>query len=167
MIAKIDLSALELEERVVSVNRVSKVVKGGRRFRFSAIVCVGDSRMHVGIGQGKANEVTSAIKKATENARSDVRRIPLIEGTIPYEVIGRYSASRVLLRPASSGTGIIACDTVRAVLELGGVKNILTKSLGSHKPTNLVKATMDGLMKLKTVEEIARMRGKTLEELIV
>lgn len=164
--AKIDLSALELQERVIFINRVSKVVKGGRRFRFSAICAVGDERTHVGLGHGKGNEVIEGIRKATEDARKNIVRIPVINGTIPHPIIGKCGASSVLLRPAAPGTGVIACNTVRTILELGGVTDILTKSLRSNTPSNLAKATMNGLLNLKRPEEVARIRGKDPEELL-
>jgi small subunit ribosomal protein S5 len=165
-VAKIDLSALELQERVIFINRVSKVVKGGRRFRFSAICAVGDGRTHVGLGHGKGNEVIEGIRKATEDARKNIVRIPVINGTIPHPIIGKCGASAVLLRPAAPGTGVIACNTVRSILELGGVTDILTKSLRSNTPSNLAKATMNGLLHLKRPEEVARIRGKDPEELL-
>lgn len=159
---KIELSSLELSERVVNVNRVAKVVKGGKRFNFSALVVVGDETCHVGSGLGKANEVSEAIRKATEEARRNIVKIKLARGTIPYTVEGRCGASRVMLKPASKGTGVIACDTVRAVLELAGVKDILTKSLGSNTATNVVKATMNGLLSIRDQKSIENLRGKTL-----
>jgi len=159
---KIELSSLELSERVVNINRVAKVVKGGKRFNFSALVVVGDETCYVGSGLGKANEISEAIRKATEEARRNIVKIQLAGGTIPYKVEGRCGASRVMLRPASKGTGVIACSTVRAVLELGGVKDILTKSLGSNTATNLVKATMNGLLSIRDPESIEKLRGKTL-----
>lgn len=159
---KIELSSLELSERVVNINRVAKVVKGGKRFNFSALVVVGDETCYVGSGLGKANEISEAIRKATEEARRNIVKIQLAGGTIPYMVEGRCGASRVMLRPASKGTGVIACSTVRAVLELGGVKDILTKSLGSNTATNLVKATMNGLLSIRDPESIEKLRGKTL-----
>jgi small subunit ribosomal protein S5 len=159
---KIELSSLELTERVVHVNRVAKVVKGGKRFSFSALVVVGDQNSYVGVGLGKANEVAEAIRKATEDARKNIVKINLAGGTIPYPLEGRNGASRVILKPASKGTGVIACETVRAVLELAGVKDILTKSLGSNTATNLAKATMSGLLSIKNTSTIEKMRGKEL-----
>jgi small subunit ribosomal protein S5 len=155
----------ELIDKVVHINRVAKVVKGGRRFSFSAIVVVGDGNGRVGYGMGKAQEVPEAIRKGVEKAKKSMVTIPLLESTIPYDVIGRYGSGKVLLRPASEGTGIIAGGAVRAVVETAGIKNILTKCLGSHNPHNLVKATLDGLMQLKSPKEIAKIRGKNVEEI--
>ncbi len=157
---------VQLIEKVVFINRVAKVVKGGRRFSFSAILVVGDGKGMVGAGLGKANEVPEAIRKGGERAKKDKRSDSLLKDSIPYEVIGVCGSSSVLLKPARPGTGIIAGGAVRAVLEVAGVKNIVSKCLRSHNPYNLVKATLNGLMSLRTQEEIARSRGKTAEEIL-
>jgi len=162
---KINPSELDLKERVVHINRVAKVVKGGRRFSFNAIVVVGDGKCHVGVGMGKANELTSAISKGSENAKKNLVRIPIINDTIPHAVISKYGAGKVLLKPASPGTGVIAGGPVRAVVESAGIHNILTKSLGSANPHNVVKATMQGLEELRDASAVARERGKTVKEI--
>jgi len=157
---------LDLQERVIEINRVAKVVKGGRRFSFTALVAVGDEEGVVGIGYGKAREVPLAIQKGVENARKNMIRIPKYGQTITHKIIGRYGAGHVVLRPASPGTGVIAGGGVRAVLELGGVKDVLTKSIGTQNPINLVKATMDGLIRLRRPEEVAELRGLTVAQVL-
>ncbi|MGH1364323.1 MAG: 30S ribosomal protein S5 [Calditrichia bacterium] len=162
---RINAHELDLKEKVVYINRVAKVVKGGRRFSFSAIVVVGDGNGNVGVGLGKANEVVNAISKATERAKKDIVKVHLIEGTIPYPIYGKYGAGKVKLIPASPGTGIIAGGPVRAICEMVGVRNILTKIMGSSNPHNVVKATVVALKKLEDPAAIARNRGLTVEEL--
>ncbi|TQQ84313.1 30S ribosomal protein S5 [Peptacetobacter hominis] len=162
----IDASALDLQERVVEVRRVTKVVKGGRNFRFAALVVVGDENGHVGIGSGKAMEVPDAIRKAVEDAKKNLITVPMVGTTIPHEVNGHFGAGKILIMPAAEGTGVIAGGPARAVLELAGLKDVRAKSLGSNNPRNMVNATIEGLSTLKTAEEIARLRGKKVEELL-
>ncbi len=156
----------EFEERVVTINRVTKVVKGGRRFRFAALVVIGDKKGRVGFGTGKALEVPDAIKKAIESAKKNLITVATVKTTIPHEITGVYGAGRVVLRPASEGTGVIAGGPVRAVVELAGISDILSKSLGSATPINVVRATIEGLKSLETVEQVAARRGKTVEEIL-
>ena len=162
----IDASQLELEEKVVSIKRVTKVVKGGRKMRFAALVVVGDENGKVGCGSGKANEVPEAIEKATAQAKKAMRKVSLVNTTIPHTVIGKFGRGSVLMMPAEEGTGVIAGGPVRAVMEAVGIKNIRTKSHGTSNPVNMVKAVIEGLNELKTVEEVAALRGKSAEEIL-
>lgn len=162
----IDPTNLELEDRVVAINRVTKVVKGGRRLRFAALVVVGDKNGHVGFGTGKANEVPEAIRKAIESAKKNLIAVPTVDTTIPHQVIGRFNGGNVMLKPALAGSGVSAGGPVRAVIELAGIADITSKSLGSSTPINMVRATVDGLTQLKKVEDVAALRGKSVEEIL-
>jgi len=162
----IDASQLDVKEQVIDIRRVTKVVKGGRNFRFAALVVVGDENGHVGVGTGKAMEVPDAIKKGIQDAKKNMIHVPTVGTTIPHEVIGHFGAGNVLIMPAREGTGIIAGGPVRAVLELAGLKDVRAKSLGTNNSRNMVNATLDGLKQLKKAEEVAKLRGKTVDELL-
>jgi len=162
---RIDASTLDLKEKLVAVNRVAKVVKGGRNFRFSALVVVGDENGHVGCGMGKATEIPEAIRKAVESAKRNMIEVPISGTTIPHEILGKFGRGQVLMMPAPEGTGVLAGGHARAVLELAGVKDIRTKSYGSNNPINCVKATVEGLRQLKTAAQVSRLRGVSLEQL--
>ena len=166
MEAKIDANALQLKDQVVSINRVTKVVKGGKNLSFSALVVVGDENGVVGYGNGKAKEVPQAIRKALEAAKKNLIKIPTLGSTIPHLVVGRFGSGKVLLKPAPEGTGVIAGGPVRAVIQSAGIRNVLTKSLGSANPHNVVKATIDGLKQLRELEVVARLRGKSTDEVL-
>ncbi len=166
VLLKSEVETLDLEERVVSINPVTKVVKGGRNRRFAALVVVGDGKGHVGVGSGKSAEVAEAIRKGTEDAKKHIIKVPIVGTTIPHEVVGRFGAGRVLLKPAAEGTGVIAGGPVRAVCELAGIRDVRSKSLGTSNPQNVVNATMAGLESLKTVQQVARLRGKKVEEIL-
>lgn len=163
---RIDASTLDLSERVISINRVAKVVRGGRNFRFNVVVVVGDENGHVGVGTGKATEIPDAIRKGIDDAKKNLIKVPIVNTTIPHEVIGVYGAGKVLMKPAEEGTGVIAGGPVRAVLELAGIRDIRTKSLGSSNTLSMANAAMEGLTQLKTVEQMARLRNKTVEEIL-
>ena len=162
----IDARQLDLQERVVEVRRVTKVVKGGRNFRFAALVVVGDENGHVGIGSGKAMEVPDAIRKAVEDAKKNLIKVPMVGTTIPHEVIGHFGAGRILIMPAQEGTGVIAGRAARDLLELAGLKDVRAKCLGTRNPRNMVNATIEGLKSLKTAEQVAALRGKKVEDLL-
>lgn len=163
---RIEPNTLNLKEKVVFINRVAKVVKGGRNFRFSALVVVGDENGHVGVGMGKATEIPEAIRKGIEDAKKHLVEVAIVDNTVPHRIDGKFGRGEVLIMPATEGTGVIAGGPVRAVLELAGLKDVRAKSLGSNNPRNMVGATIDGLSKLRTAEQIAKLRGKTVEEIL-
>ncbi len=166
MAERIDASTLDIQEKLVEINRVAKVVKGGRTFRFSVLVVVGDKNGHVGAGMGKAAEIPDAVRKAIDDAKKNMITVPMVGTTVPHEIIGEFGAGRVLIKPASEGTGVIAGGSVRPVLELAGIKDIRAKSLRSNNPRNMVNATIEGLKSLKVASEVAQLRGKKVEELL-
>lgn len=166
MVSKIDASTLDLEDRVVEINRVTKVVKGGRNLRFSALVVVGDRNGHVGMGTGKAQEVPEAIRKAVEDAKRNLIEVPRVDTTIPHEVIGVHGGGKVMLRPAVAGSGVSAGGPIRAILELAGIEDVSSKSLGSSSAINMCRATIDGITQLKRAEDVAKLRGKSVDELL-
>ncbi|MHC1685642.1 MAG: 30S ribosomal protein S5 [Clostridiaceae bacterium] len=163
---RIDPSTLDLKEKVVAINRVAKVVKGGRNFRFSVLVVVGDENGHVGVGTGKSIEIPEAIRKGIEDAKKNLIQVSVVDNTVPHKIEGNYGKGKILIMPASEGTGVIAGGPVRIVLELAGIKNVRAKSLGSNNSRNMVNATLTGLSELRTVEDIAKLRGKSVEEII-
>lgn len=163
---RIDPSTLELKEKVVNISRVTKVVKGGRNFRFSALVVVGDENGHIGVGTGKSIEIPEAIRKGIEDAKKNLVEVAIVNGTVPHQIHGKFGTGDVLIMPANEGTGVIAGGPARAVIELAGLKNVRAKSLGSNNPRNMVKATINGLAGLRTAENIAKLRGKSVEEIL-
>lgn len=166
MRTRIDASKLNLEEKVVTINRVTKVVKGGKNFKFSIVVVVGDKNGHVGVGTGKAMEIPDAIRKAIEDAKKNLIKVPILGTTVPHEMVGRFGAGTVLVKPAPEGTGVIAGGSARAVLELAGIKDITTKSLGSKNSRNIASATLEALAQMRSAEEVAKLRGKTVDEIL-